>query len=132
MSVWMLMTACMIRKADVHPFTHVLEITSAGHTFHADFEFPDGHLWIEPVPLIANRWVLKMHVGGFEHAARFENELGNFAQCVSESIHFFTKLHRGNFRYLISTMTECMVYFGQVYGRITVDQDKTVWPVISN
>jgi hypothetical protein len=113
-------------------FTHAIEITSAGHTFQAQFEFPDGDVWIEPVPLSVKHYRLKMRIGEFEHSANFEDELGHFAQCVSESVHFFVKLHLGNFVFLLQAMTECMVYFGKVYGRVTVDEQKRIWPAKVN
>jgi hypothetical protein len=117
-----------IVRIDQGGFTHAIEITSAGHTFQAQFEFPEGEIWIEPVPLSVRHYQLKMRIGDFEHSANFEDELGHFAQCASESMHFFMKLRIGNFVFLLRTMMECMVYFGKVYGRITVDENRTVWP----
>jgi hypothetical protein len=126
------MTAIGIIKIHHHTFTHGLEITSMGHTFQGQFEFPEGDVWVERVPLSVKHFKLKMRIGDFEHTATFEDELGHFAQCVSESMHFFMKLRRGNFVYLLRTMMECMVYFGKVYGRIVVDEYKTIRPAKEN
>lgn len=113
----------------INPFTHKLLITSGLWTHESHLELPRLHLQIHPSKTPKN-YVLaaEITIKGQErsYAEPFDSNLATFAGCVSTVAKAFHPYNPVACKHLIQGVSNALIYFGRMYGYVTMDVEEGV------